>query len=44
MVNIKKNKKSKIPQALEGQKLNKVTINNKYPLPSVDALFDQRRE
>lgn len=28
---------------IDYQKLNKVTIKNKYPLPRIDDLFDQLR-
>jgi hypothetical protein len=38
-----KNKDGTLRLCIEFQQLNKYTINNKYPLPRIDDLFDQLR-
>lgn len=40
MLSIKKKEGSK-KMCIDFRELNKATINNKYPLPRVDDLFDQ---
>ncbi|WMV38181.1 hypothetical protein MTR67_031566 [Solanum verrucosum] len=36
-----KKKDSSLKMCIDYRQLNKVTINNKYPIPSIDDLFDQ---
>ena len=36
-----KKKNGSLRMCIEYRQLNKVTINNKYPLPRIDNLFDQ---
>ena len=38
-----KNKDKTLRLCIDYQQLNKVTINNRYPLPRIDDLFDQLR-
>jgi hypothetical protein len=38
-----KNKDGTLRLCIDYRKLNKMTINNKYPLPRIDDLFDQLR-
>jgi hypothetical protein len=39
-----KNKDGTLRLCIEFKQLKKVTINNKYPLPRIDDLFDQLKD